>query len=244
MRPHALPFLALAGSVLALASCAQISQPGGSDLTVADIATLDSLEALPANRPVQIQTQFNDGSNVIAAPSVVARSGETAAIEIASEVAYPTRFTLPQTTAAAGNAADGGSTFPVTPAQPDQLTQAPTGLTLECTPEIVGAFIEIKGRVVFRWSEESTNTAAVGEGIGIITTDDGRVVISENRHELPVFGSRSTPFFVRARPGETYTLSVRGEENLITIDLTVSLMEPDRGELAARVRTPYFVAAR
>ncbi len=226
MRRALLTTLALL-SACAFSSCAQLTNRGASlSLTASEIAALESLEALPTNRPVQVEAKFFEGQETIAAPKVVARSGQTAAVEIAAEVTYPTRYTL----AESRRGADGS--FPVTPATPADFTVAPTGLSLKVSPRITGAFIELTGSVIFSWSEGTTNTAAVGEGIGRVTTDDRRVTLTDNRHDLPVFGTRTTPFFIRALPGKTYTLQVKGEKSPIRIDITATLLAPDRGELA------------
>ncbi len=217
-----------------LPNCAQLGQSGNSRLTAADIVALEALEDLPTGRAVKIQTRFSDGAEQLAAPSVTARSGQTAAIELATEEVYPTRYSLAKSTAE--STTGNGNVFPVTPATPDDFTEAPTGLSLECTPEIVGGFIEISGRVVVRWKESTSDKASVGEGIGTIFSNDKRIVVTENRHDLPVFGSRATPFFVRALPGKTYTLIVRGEKGPINIDITAELLAPDRGELATALR--------
>jgi len=221
-----------------LPNCAQLGQTNTPRLTTAEIVALEQLEDLPKGRAVKIQTRFSDGAEELAAPSVVARSGQTAAIEISTEEVYPTRYSLAKSAPESADNSSGGNIFPVTPATPDDFTEAPTGLSLECAPDIVGGFIEISGRVVVRWKESTTSSASVGEGIGTIYTGDKRIVLTENRHDLPVFGSRATPFFVRALPGKTYTLIVRGEKGPINIDITAELLAPDRGELAALPRKP------
>lgn len=211
----------------AFSNCAQM--PGRSaspSLTASEIIALEKLEPLPADRPIQIQVKFFDGNEVLAAPFVVARNGQTAAIEIAAEISYPTRYTL----AKSRPVEDG--IFPVTPATPTNFTTAPSGLSLKVTPQIRGAFIELSGSVIFSWSEGNTSTASVGEGIGSVTSEDRRITLSDNRHDLPVFGTRTTPFFIRALPGKTYTLKVKGEKGPVRIDITPALRAPDKGDIA------------
>ena len=227
MRPAFLtPLLLL--TACAFFNCAQM--PGGNaypSLTASEIVALEKLDPLPSSRPIQIDAKFFDGEDVIAAPSVIARNGQTAAVEIAAEVSYPTRYTL-----AESRPVEGGN-FPVTPATPTDFTTAPTGLSLKVTPQIRGAFIELSGSVIISWSEGNTTTASVGEGIGSVTTEDRRVTMTDNRHDLPVFGTRTTPFFIRALPGKTYTLNVKGEKGPIRIDITPSLRAPDKGDIAS-----------
>jgi len=224
-----------------LPNCAHFSQSSGSRLTALDIVALEQLDDLPAGRAIKIQTRFSDGAEQLAAPSVTARSGQTAAIELATEELYPTRYSLAKSNSE--STSGNGNVFPVSPATPADFTEAPTGLSLECTPHVVGGFIEISGRVVVRWKEGTTDKASAGEGIGTIFTNDERFVVTENRHELPVFGSRATPFFVRALPGKTYTLIVRGEKGPINIDITAELLAPDRGELATVPRSAELPAS-
>ena len=211
----------------AFSSCAQLSGRSASpSLTASEIVALEKLAPLPANRPILIGAKFYEGKEVIAAPFVTSRNGQTAAIEIAAEVSYPTRYTLAKSTPVEGGI------FPVTPATPASFTTAPTGLSLKVTPQIRGAFIELSGSVIFSWSEGSTTTASVGEGIGSVTSEDRRITLTDNRHDLPVFGTRTTPFFIRALPGKTYTLKVKGEKGPIRIDITPSLRTPDKAEIA------------
>jgi hypothetical protein len=213
---------------VALPGCAQLTNRGSGvpSLTASELIALEKLEPLPANRPIQIEAKFFDGAEVIAAPSVVALNGQTAAVEIAAEVSYPSRYTL-----AKAQSVDGAN-FPITPATPANFKTAPTGLSLKITPQIRDAFIELSGSVIFSWSEGNTTTASVGEGIGSVTSEDRRVTLTDNRHDLPVFGTRTTPFFIRALPGKTYTLKVKGEKGPIRIDITPTLRAPDKGDIA------------
>ena len=226
MRPLLLITLALF-TVCAFTQCAQMPGRGtANSLTASEIIALEKLPPLPASRPVQVEAKFYDGNEVIAAPTVVARNGQTAAVEIAAEISYPTRYTL------ASSREVEGDLFPITPATPTDFTTAPTGLSLKIKPQVRGAFIELSGSVIFSWSEGNTSTASVGEGIGSVTSEDRRITLTDNRHDLPVFGTRTTPFFIRALPGKTYTLKVQGEKGPIRIDITTALRAPDRGDIA------------
>lgn len=85
------------------------------------------------------------GADLMTAPSVTAKSGQKATIEIIREFIYPTEYSPPQipnsvgqTSGGGGNnsGGGGGGTFPVTPATPTAFQTRNTGVTLEIEPTI------------------------------------------------------------------------------------------------------------
>jgi general secretion pathway protein D len=143
------------------------------------------------------------GTDIMTAPSVLARSGETATIEIIREFIYPTEYEPPElpnsvgtTGGLGGGGIDGGGgagIFPVTPATPTAFETRNTGVTLEIQPTI-GAnnlvidlrfapeIVEFEGFINYGSPITSPTSDALG--------NPAQVVITENRIEMPVFASR------------------------------------------------------
>jgi general secretion pathway protein D len=84
------------------------------------------------------------GADMMTAPSVTARSGKTAKIEVIREFIYPTEYEPPEIPQSVGNnggqqnqnGASGGGNVPVTPATPTAFETRNTGVTLEIEPII------------------------------------------------------------------------------------------------------------
>ena len=144
------------------------------------------------------------GTDIMTAPSVLARSGETATIEIIREFIYPTEYEppeLPNSVGGGGGFGGGGvggvgggtNSFPVTPATPTAFETTNTGVTLEIQPTI-GAndfvidlrfapqIIEFEGFINYGSPITSPTTDLFGNPVNI--------TITENRIEMPVFSVR------------------------------------------------------
>lgn len=82
------------------------------------------------------------GTDLMSAPSVTARSGQKATIEVIREFIYPTEYEPPELPNSVGSTSsligDLGSqqSFPVTPATPTAFETRNTGVTLEIEPTI------------------------------------------------------------------------------------------------------------
>jgi general secretion pathway protein D len=160
------------------------------------------------------------GTDLMTAPSVTARSGEKATIEIVREFIYPTEYEPPELPnqvggnvggGLLGGGGGGGQGFPVTPATPTAFETRNTGVTLEIAPNI-GAdnfvidlnfapeIVEFEGFVNYGSPIQSPSNDALGNP----TT----VTITENRIEMPVFSRRSVNTALTIFDG--YTVAVGG----------------------------------
>jgi general secretion pathway protein D len=165
------------------------------------------------------------GTDLMTAPSVTARSGQKANIEIIREFIYPTEYEppeLPNSVGATGIGGGGGggvipggagglSTFPVTPATPTAFEMRPTGVTLEIEPTIgendymidlrfVPEIVEFEGFINYGSPIQSGGTDILGNPI--------TVTITENRIEMPVFSKRSVNTSLTIYDG--YTVAIGG----------------------------------
>jgi general secretion pathway protein D len=165
------------------------------------------------------------GTDLMTAPSVTAKSGQKATIEIIREFIYPTEYEPPElpnsvgtsgtvTTGVAGGllgTQSSGGSFPVTPATPTAFETRNTGVTLEIEPTIgendfvidlrfVPEIVEFEGFINYGSPIQSNGTDVLGN---TITT-----VITENRIEMPVFSARRVNTALTIYDG--YTVAVGG----------------------------------
>lgn len=159
------------------------------------------------------------GTDVMTAPSVLARSGETATIEVIREFIYPTEYEPPElpnevgTASGSGFGAAGGSssTFPVTPATPTAFETRNTGVTLEIEPTIsednlsidlrfAPEIVEFEGFINYGSPIQSPAADAFGNPV--------QLIITENRIEMPVFSARRVKTALTIYDG--YTVAIGG----------------------------------
>ncbi|MBK1829395.1 type II and III secretion system protein [Verrucomicrobiaceae bacterium R5-34] len=157
------------------------------------------------------------GTDVMTAPSVLARSGEKATIEVIREFIYPTEYEppeLPNSVGVGTGDSDTGTSaaiFPVTPATPTAFETRNTGVTLEIEPTIgennytidlrfAPELVEFEGFINYGSPIQSPSTDALGNPISI--------TITENRIEMPVFSTRRVTTALTIYDG--YTVAVGG----------------------------------
>ena len=159
------------------------------------------------------------GADVMTAPSILAKSGESATIEVIREFIYPTEYEPPElpqsvgTTSSTSNDGDGGGAeiFPVTPATPTGFETRNTGVTLEIEPTIgennysidlrfAPELVEFEGFINYGSPIQTLGTDILGNPISI--------TITENRIEMPVFATRRVTTGLTIYDG--YTVAVGG----------------------------------
>ncbi|MEN9974323.1 MAG: hypothetical protein RLZZ282_329, partial [Verrucomicrobiota bacterium] len=164
------------------------------------------------------------GTDLMTAPSVTAKSGQKATIEIIREFIYPTEYEppeLPQSVGVTGSVNGGGiagtsggssnGSFPVTPATPSAWATRNTGVTLEVEPTIgennfaidlrfVPEIVEFEGFINYGSPIQTTSTDLLGAPVVNVLT--------ENRIEMPVFSTRRVNTQLTIYDG--YTVAVGG----------------------------------
>ena len=161
------------------------------------------------------------GTDLMTAPSVTAKSGQKATIEIIREFIYPTEYEPPELPNSVGQTGSslgglglgggGGGSFPVTPATPTAFDTRNTGVTLEIEPTIgendfvidlrfVPEIVEFEGFINYGSPIQSPSTDALGNPVVS--------VITENRIEMPVFSARRVNTALTIYDG--YTVAVGG----------------------------------
>ncbi len=164
------------------------------------------------------------GTDIMTAPSITARSGQKATIEIIREFIYPTEYEPPEIPQSFGGGFgnQGGGTipgigqdqpqsFPVTPATPTAFETRNTGVTLEIEPTIgendfvidlrfVPELVEFEGFINYGSPIQTSGLDALGNPVPLTITD--------NRIEMPVFSTRRVNTSLTIYDG--YTVAVGG----------------------------------
>ena len=156
------------------------------------------------------------GTDVLTAPSIMARPGEEAKIEVIREFIYPAEYDPPQLPTSVGNNDSGGyygggglfdgllggtgnqqqarvNSFPVTPATPQGWTMKPIGVTLRVTPNVAenDYVIDLDFAPEIVEFEGFVNYGSPIQSTGV--GSDGKpvsITLTENRIEMPIFSAR------------------------------------------------------
>ncbi|MEI6178275.1 MAG: type II and III secretion system protein, partial [Verrucomicrobiota bacterium] len=177
------------------------------------------------------------GADVMSAPSVTARSGQKAKIEVIREFIYPTEYEppeIPDNVGVVQQSQDafgggGGTTFvPITPATPTAFDTRDTGVILEIEPTIgendfmidlrfLPEIVEFEGFInygspIMMPEQPGFISRFLDPITGLITTQETKAIpataITENRIEMPVFSTRRVNTSLTIYDG--YTIAVGG----------------------------------
>ena len=167
------------------------------------------------------------GVDLLSAPSVMARSGQRAKIEVIREFIYPTEYDPPEipnqfgSIGTTGPGASSSGAFPVTPATPTAFETRNTGVTLEVDP-VLGAdeftidlnlapeVVEFDGFINYGSPIQTTSVNALGLAVP--------VVVTENRIEMPIFNTRKVTTQVTIWDGQTVALGGLIREDIQDIE--------------------------
>jgi general secretion pathway protein D len=174
------------------------------------------------------------GTDLMTAPSITARSGQKATIEVIREFIYPTEYEppeLPQQNNVGGiggiGGVGGGGGGIATPATPTAFETKNLGVTLEIEPTIgendfvidlrfLPEIVEFEGFINYGSPILSPGTDIFGNAVSS--------VITENRIEMPVFSKRSVNTSLTIYDG--YTVAVGGlmREDVQTVEDKVPIL--------------------
>ncbi|MBC8128056.1 MAG: tetratricopeptide repeat protein [Gloeobacteraceae cyanobacterium ES-bin-144] len=218
-----------------------LNNPNRTAQQVAVAPGIMGLTGLFSNGQVQLIMRGlaqKKGADLMTAPSVTARSGQKATIEIIREFIYPTEYEppeLPNSVGTGGNIGGGlggligggSSSFPVTPATPTAFETRNTGVTLEIEPTIsendyvisvkfVPEIVEFEGFINYGSPILSPSTDILGNSVSS--------VITENRIEMPIFATRRVTSELSMYDG--YTVAVGGliSENVQNVEDSVPIL--------------------
>ncbi len=168
------------------------------------------------------------GTDLMTAPSVTARSGQKATIEVIREFIYPTEYEPPELPSSGGGNTGGTTVIAIaTPATPTAFETKNLGVTLEIEPSIVEndfmidlrflpEIVEFEGFINYGSPILSPGTDIFGNAVSS--------VITENRIEMPVFSKRSVNTSLTIYDG--YTVAVGGlmREDVQTVEDKVPIL--------------------
>lgn len=160
------------------------------------------------------------GVDLMTAPSVVARSGDTAKIEVIREFIYPTEYEPPEIP----NNVRATGVFPVTPATPTAFETRNTGVILEIQPttgetndyvinlDFAPEIVEFEGFLNY------------GSAITGISTDGDPIIITDNRIEMPVFSTRRVSTALTIYDGHTVAVGGLMREDVQNVEDKVPIL--------------------
>ena len=173
------------------------------------------------------------GTDLMTAPSITAKSGQKATIEVIREFIYPTEYEPPELPEAggggglAGGGGGGVAAAIATPATPTAFETRNLGVSLEIEPTIgandfvidvrfVPEIVEFEGFINYGSPILAPGTDLFGNAI--------TSVITENRIEMPVFSKRSVNTSLTIYDG--YTVAVGGlmREDVQTVEDKVPIL--------------------
>jgi general secretion pathway protein D len=174
------------------------------------------------------------GADIMTAPSIMAKSGQKATIEIIREFIYPTEYEPPELPNSVGATGGGGiglgggsGIFPVTPATPTSFEPRNTGVTLEIEPTLgnndtvidlrfAPEIVEFEGFINYGSPIESPSSDALGNPTS--------VTITENRIEMPVFSVRRVSTALSIYDGHTVAVGGLMREDVQNVEDKVPIL--------------------
>ncbi|MGJ8673103.1 Amuc_1098 family type IV pilus outer membrane protein [Rubritalea sp.] len=178
------------------------------------------------------------GADIMTAPSIVARSGEKATIEIIREFIYPTEYEPPElpnsvgsnntgTTGLLGTTSSSTNSFPVTPATPTAFETRNTGVILEVEPTLgddgytidlrfAPEIVEFEGFINYGSPIQTSGTDALGNPVTVTLTD--------NRIEMPVFSTRRVTTGLTIYDGHTVAVGGLMNEDVQKVEDKVPIL--------------------
>ncbi|MEI6714920.1 MAG: type II and III secretion system protein [Verrucomicrobiota bacterium] len=187
------------------------------------------------------------GVDLLSSPSITARSGSEATIEIVREFIYPSDFSPPQVPqnvgggnggAAGGGGGGGGAaqSIPVTPTTPSAWTTRNTGVRLPVTPTIQGdnytvdldlqpEVTEFEGFINYGSPIQAVTTrTTLATAIGTAAATPTAVTLTPNVINQPIFSVRRIKTLVSILDGETIALGGLIREDVQKINDKVPLL--------------------
>jgi len=156
--------------------------------------------------------------------------GKTGTLCAVREFPYPVNFD-PAESASHSPIRDNQAIGPVIPITPTDFKTQDIGWSIDFKPVVKDGLVCLQGTSTYSWWNKHNGSfftkAVYGENTGPIygemknpkTGKIERVLLSENKGDLPTFEQSITPFVLFAKPGKTYTVKLqRGTES---IDATV-----------------------
>lgn len=206
------PLVLLASAVL-LSNCSQqtASNPSISLNRYAGLSDQVAGSAKEYRVTVKIQEKGKPAGESV----LLTRPGKEAKLAMTKEFIYPSAYQLPEVSTLKIPASTSPRPYPVTPSTPKDFVTKDLGYTGAFTVKPEGGFLVIKGMLS---NERFVGfSRAPGEAISPIRDAETRVILTENRVELPNFVRSETPIFVAGLPGVGHKIELPGIDGSVTI---------------------------
>ncbi len=163
------------------------------------------------------------GTDLLSAPSVMARPGQRAKIEVIREFIYPTEYDPPELPTSGGTLG-GGAPIIVTPANPTAFETRNTGITMEVDPQLGADNLSIDLSMA---PEIVEFDGFINYGVPIFTpvsTTGTRTQLTENRIVMPIFSTRRVTTQVTVWDGQTVALGGLIREDVQDVEDKIPLL--------------------
>jgi hypothetical protein len=158
---------------------------------------------------------FSNKDETVTAPSIVARPGKPAKVEMLRDFIYPIDFSPAEVPKVKMKASADGAVFPLTPSTPTEFATRQLGYTGTLTVEPKGAFVIIRGLLTH--DKFAGFSRAPGEAISPIVDGRRNTVLSDNRVDLPNFARSETPVYIAGLPGVPHVIDLPAIPGKVTI---------------------------
>ncbi|WP_411847444.1 hypothetical protein AAFN60_09025 [Roseibacillus persicicus] len=176
------------------------------------------------------------GFEVLSQPTVTTRDGKSGTVSVVREMIFPTEYDPP--VASTGKLGTGNS-FPVTPSAPSEFESRELGFTASFVGRVKGAQeLEVEFDI-----KRSAFLGFINYGSPILTEGSGlfgksvKVVVSENRIEMPVFDQRKIASTVSLTPGQYLAIGGLAREDFASLEEVTQPWRPNTD------RKPYGLLA-
>lgn len=203
----------LLSSALLLVNCSH-QAASNSPISINRFASLT--EGKPAAaKEYQLRVVIEEKGKPVNESLLVARPGREAKLSQVKDFTYPSAYQLPAVSTLKVPASVSPRPYPVTPSTPTDFVTKKLGYTGSFSVTAEGGFVIIKGMIS---NEKFIGfSRAPGEAISPIKEADTRVLLTDNRVDLPNFVKTETPVFVAGLPGVGHKIELPGSEGSVTI---------------------------
>lgn len=204
------PFVFLASAML-LAQCSH-SNSGNASIAAGRYSELAGQDK-KSPKKYRVTMKFIENGQTTSSPTLVAKPGKEVKIQMLREFVYPNDFKLaqmPRITMSAssqqGNLSAKKGVFPVTPTTPTGFVTRDLGYTASLSVEPNGGFVVIKGMLTHE--KFAGFSRAPGEAISPLVDASRKILITENRVDLPNFVRSETPIYIAGLPGVAHVIDL------------------------------------
>ncbi|MCW1916682.1 hypothetical protein OJ996_24055 [Luteolibacter sp. GHJ8] len=191
-------------SALVLTQCSP-SNSGNASIALGQYSELATQDR-KSPKKYRVTMKFIENNQVTSSPAIIAKRGQEAKIEMLREFVYPDDFKPAETSRLTMEASKQKGIFPVTPTTPKRFATRDLGYTASLSVEPQGGFVVIKG--LLSHEKFAGFSRAPGEAISPLVDAGSKVLLTDNRVDLPNFVRSETPLYVAGLPGVEHVVDL------------------------------------